>query len=270
MARMILLYALLGLAAGVAVNFVADRALQLMHDKERSRLMRDRRLCAGCNQPTRAGAELALWRFVARRGRCPQCCTRLPLRPVVVEIAGAVIFAYLWAHDVAPAWKYAGAANYLRLALHSAWLFVFLLVTVTDLEHRLILDAVMVPAIALAAIAAAFNPDLSWKAVLLGGAVGFVVFFVAAWAGNAFFGSGALGFGDVVLATFIGLVTGFPLVVLALVLGILAGGVITLLLLVTRIRSLRSAVPYGPFLVIGGVAALLWGMQIANWYFRRG
>lgn len=265
---MFFLYALVGLAAGVGVNYVADRALQLMQDKERARLLRDRRLCASCGQATWDRIEFALWRFVARRGRCT-CGARLPLRPVLVELAGALIFAYLWAHDVAPAWRYAGTANYLRLALHSAWMSVFLLVTVTDLEHRLILNAVMYPAIALALAAALFTPDLSWRAVLIGGVVGFVFFYLAALAGNAFFGSGALGFGDVTLAAFIGLITGFPIVVLALVLGILAGGVITLLLLVTRIRSLRSAVPYGPFLVVGGVAALLWGPQIVQWYFGR-
>jgi len=47
---------------------------------------------------------------------------------------------------------------------------------------------------------------------------------------------------------------------------ILAGGVISLLLIVTRLRSRRDYIPYGPFLVIGGVFALLWGRPIVDDY----
>lgn len=267
---MILLYALAGLLAGSLVNFLADIGpAAWLRDRERARVLPDRRACARCGQPTRSGLESALLRFVLRRGRCAQCAARLPLRPVLVELGAAALFAYLWWHDVDPALWYKGQADVLRLALHSVWLLVFLLITVTDLEHRLILDAMMFPAIGAAVLAAFFTPGMSWRDALIGGAIGFVFFYVAALIGQALFGAGALGWGDVTLATFIGLTTAFPLVLVALVLGILAGGVGTGLLLVTRVRGLRSAVPYGPFLVVGGVATLLWGPQIVRWYFNR-
>jgi leader peptidase (prepilin peptidase)/N-methyltransferase len=274
---MILLYALAGLFAGSLVNFLADVGpAAWLRDRERARLLPDRRACARCGAATRTGLESALLRFVLRRGRCTQCGrqvpgggARLPLRPVLVELGAALIFAYLWWYDIDPAPFHKGQPDALRLALHSAWLLVFLLVTVTDLEHRLILDAMMIPAIGAAVLAAFFTPGVYWRDALIGGALGFVFFYLAALLGQALFGAGALGWGDVTLATFIGLITAFPLVLVALVLGILAGGVVTGVLLLTRVRGLRSAVPYGPFLVVGGVAALLWGPQIVVWYFNR-
>jgi leader peptidase (prepilin peptidase)/N-methyltransferase len=264
------LYALIGLAAGALANWLADIApAAWLRDRERARLLGDRRACARCGQLTRRGLESGLVRLLLRRGRCPNCEARLPWRPVVVELAAALAFGYLWLHDIAPAALHGGQASAPRLVLDSIYVWVLLLVTVTDLEHRLILDAVMLPAIAFAALAGLFASQPGWPSAALGGLVGFVFFFLAAVAGQAIFGSGALGWGDVTLAAFIGLITGFPLVIVALVLGILVGGAVTGLLLVVRLRSLHSTVPYGPFLVAGGLATLLWGPQIVYWYFNR-
>jgi leader peptidase (prepilin peptidase)/N-methyltransferase len=94
-----------------------------------------------------------------------------------------------------------------------------------------------------------------------------VTFYVLAIVGNLLVGPGALGGGDVTLAAFIGAVTGFPLVIEALLITILAGGVISLLLIVTGIRSMRDYIPYGPFLVLGGWVTMLWGWEIAHWFF---
>jgi prepilin signal peptidase PulO-like enzyme (type II secretory pathway) len=70
---------------------------------------------------------------------------------------------------------------------------------------------------------------------------------------------GGLGAGDVKLAAFLGAVVGFPRVISALLLGMLAGGVVVLLLLLLRAVRRGQYLPYGPFLVLGGVVALFWG-----------
>ena len=68
-----------------------------------------------------------------------------------------------------------------------------------------------------------------------------------------------LGMGDVTLATFIGLAVGFPSAIVAVVLGVLMGGLVSGLLLVTRRVTLQSALPYGPYLVVGGLVATVLG-----------
>jgi leader peptidase (prepilin peptidase)/N-methyltransferase len=143
---------------------------------------------------------------------------------------------------------------------------IFALVLITDLERKLILNVVLFPAILLAIVASLLTPGMTWWSALAGGAVGFVFFLVAALVGNALFGSGALGGGDVKLAAFVGLITGFPLVVEALVLTILIGAAVSLVLLVARVRGLSDPIPYGPFLVAGAVVTLLWGYPIAEWF----
>jgi prepilin signal peptidase PulO-like enzyme (type II secretory pathway) len=127
---------------------------------------------------------------------------------------------------------------------------------------------VTVPAILFAVLAGFFTPGMKWWSALIGGGIGFAFFYIAALVGNALFGSGALGEGDVKLAAFVGLITGFPLIVGALILTILLGAAVSLILLITRVRSLRDPIPYGPFLIVGAMVTLLWGYPIVEWILR--
>jgi leader peptidase (prepilin peptidase)/N-methyltransferase len=158
----------------------------------------------------------------------------------------------------------------LHALLNCVYIAVLVVLTATDLEHRLIPNRIILPAIAFALLAGFVANWMSWKAALLGGAVG-LIFFGAAYglAAVLYPGKIALGMGDVTLATFIGLAVGFQGAIVAVVLGVLLGGVISGLLLVTRRVSFQTAIPYGPFLIIGGLIAMFWGQAIINWYFLR-
>jgi Flp pilus assembly protein protease CpaA len=151
------------------------------------------------------------------------------------------------------------------MLLLSLYMAILILITVIDLEHRLVLNRVILPAIVLALIAGLVTPGLSILQALIGGLVGFGVFYLIAMVYP-----GGMGAGDVKLAAFIGLITGFPNIVLAIILTIFAGGLISLLLVVTRVRTMRDYIPYGPFLVIGGILTLFWGQPIMDDYMDRG
>jgi len=89
---------------------------------------------------------------------------------------------------------------------------------------------------------------------LLGGAA-FLILYLG---GQLVFGAEAFGFGDVKLAVFIGMATGLSnlRVAHALIDGVFLGGFVAIILLITRIRSMKQAVPYGPFLVLGTILVL--------------
>lgn len=178
------------------------------------------------------------WLSWARHGRRPKG------RALVVELA----LPLLWALAAAR-W---GAT--IRGGLTGLYLSVLALATVTDLEGRRIYDAVMLPAIALAIVLAPVSPWLgggAWGAWLTGLAIfGF-------FGGLALLTRGGLGGGDATLAAFIGLVTGFPQGLQALAIGILLAGGASLGLLAARRVTLKTAIPYGPFLAFGGAFVLL-------------
>jgi leader peptidase (prepilin peptidase)/N-methyltransferase len=80
---------------------------------------------------------------------------------------------------------------------------------------------------------------------------------------------GGLGFGDVKLAILIGAFTGFLGWDHVLVAGFgafLIGGTVSLVLLVTRLRSRKDAIAFGPFMIAASILAVLWGTPITEWY----
>ncbi len=149
------------------------------------------------------------------------------------------------------------------LALTGIYTAVLVLMLVTDLEQRSIFTIVLLPAIVLAVLAGPFSP-LGWERSVLGGVIAFVlVFAIYVLAGlyarmrKLRIAGGAFGRGDVILATFVGVITGFPAVFYALVYTIfLAGfGVLVFLayqMIVHRRLALSAVIPYGPFFCIAG------------------
>lgn len=242
-----LISAFVGVLVGGLINLLADDL------PERRKPARPH--CPQCGQQYRPALLLGIMRRI--RGRCESCGAPERWRPILVELGTALLFAFLWG------WSGGWSA---RLLVYAVYFAVFVLILVTDLEHRLILHVVTFPAIAFALLASFFT--VTPMAALLGALTGFVVFFLIYVVGGLVFGAGAMGFGDVTLSTLIGAAAGFPMVIVALLNGILVGGVVSILLLLLRVRRVKSKVPYGPFLLIGGVTALLWGEQIVTWYLR--
>jgi leader peptidase (prepilin peptidase)/N-methyltransferase len=139
------------------------------------------------------------------------------------------------------------------LALRSVFVIVLVQVVFFDFEHRLILDRVMFPAMALALIASLFSQP--WWAGIATGLVAGVVFLVLSLVGSAIFKAEALGFGDVKLALFMGLLLGPLPTIQALFYGVLLAGVVSVGYIVWH-RSLKGTIAYGPYLATGALIVL--------------
>lgn len=142
------------------------------------------------------------------------------------------------------------------LVIRSLWVAVLVQVIFFDLEHHLILDRVMFPAMGAAILLSLATAGLGIKQAVITGIAAGVVFLLIALAGALIFRAEALGFGDVKLAAFIGLITGWPFAGQALLYGVLLAGVISILLIVFRIRSMKDSIAYGPFMAAGALIVL--------------
>ncbi|MFZ5916981.1 MAG: prepilin peptidase [Chloroflexota bacterium] len=261
-----LLFALLGLIVGGLLNVLADD----LPRRERPGAP----VCDRCRRPRPWYGWLALSGLLLARGRCTHCGARLPLRHLLVEIATALLFAFLWQ-------RYGPST---RLFFETLYTAILVLLFVTDMEHRLVLHVTTLPAIVLAAAGSLFlsRENYNWRLALLGGGIGFLIVWAMYLAGHLFvrlmeklrghrISEVALGFGDVTLSTFIGLMVGFPGIVFALLLGVLLGGIGGGLYWLVRAVARRSysafsAIPYGPFLIAAGWVVMIWGDEIFLWY----
>jgi leader peptidase (prepilin peptidase)/N-methyltransferase len=261
----IVLFALLGLLVGALINLCADQL-------PRWRRLRQAPFCPYCEQPRPAWAWVSILTYLRFRPECQHCGAPISWRHPLVELGTAVLFAFLW-------YWYGQGKDAAFLVLYTVYSAIFVLVLVIDLEHKLILNVVMYPAWIAALLGSFFHPDpYFYRLALLGGAVGFGILFLIYLLGELFIkvmskvrgkpiNAVAFGFGDVRLGGFIGLVLGFPLVFNAIFIAILLGGLAGLLYwfvgtVILRRYSLFTAIPYGPFLVIGAMIFMFFGPQV--------
>ena len=228
------MYAIVGLVAGLFVNLGADLLPQ-------GEPLRRALFCPHCGNRWPELRWPACLGFLLAR-RCGHCAAPRPWRALAVELTMAGLFAYAWSHFGPSA----------RLWLASLHTVVFALIFVIDLEHRLVLNRVVLGGTVLALAGSLLWGRPPLAQALLGGLSGFAIFLLIALAKP-----GGMGMGDVKLAGLIGLVIGFPGVLLALFMGIMVGGVGALALLLSRRAQRGSYLPYAPFLVTGALVALL-------------
>jgi len=139
------------------------------------------------------------------------------------------------------------------LALRSLFVLVLVQVIFFDFEHRLILDRVMFPSMVLALVVSLFGRPW-WAGIATGLAAG-LLFLLIAVVGAAIFKAEALGFGDVKLALFMGLLLGPLPTVQALFYGVFLAGMVSIAIIVWR-RSMKGTIAYGPYLAAGALITL--------------
>lgn len=163
------------------------------------------------------------------------------------------------------------------LPIWMVYVAVLLLVTVIDIEHRLILFAVVVPASIFALIVAAVappDPDRSFGYYAVSGLVGFAVYFLMFLGGVLFSaatqpGTVAFGFGDVMLGMLSGIMIGWRAFIFSALITVFAGAAGALLYIVAlqvmrRRHRWFTPLPYGPYIVIGTLIMLLFREQVQD------
>jgi leader peptidase (prepilin peptidase)/N-methyltransferase len=192
------------------------------------------------------------------------------LRYVLVELAMAAIAVGLMART-------RFTPEFGILLFYTA---LFLLITVIDVEHRLVLNVVMFPAFAIALVEVVVSGRIEPLRGFAGYAIAQVVVMGFYLLGGLYLWiinrgrenpvtEVAFGFGDVTLATFCGLVVGSRGVVMMLVLTVLLGGLFALLYILLRMVFSRgykahTPLPYGPSIVIAATLMLVWGGPITQ------
>ena len=130
---------------------------------------------------------------------------------------------------------------------------VFAVLALIDVETRRIPNAIVLPALALAACTSWAWPERGAAEGLAGAAVGLGVM-APAYA----LSRGGLGGGDVKMAALVGAAAGYPGALAALLVATASAAVAAAVLLVSRPEGRRATMPYGPFLALGGLAGLMW------------
>jgi len=232
-----------GLAVGSFLNVVAVRL------PERRSLVHPRSACGACASPIAWYDNVPLVSYVILRGRCRSCGTRIsPIYPAVELATAVLLVACLVAFG---------------LTLHAAAAAVFcaalVVITATDITHRIVPNRVVLPAAAVVLVLmTAWEPSVEWAAAGLGASLALLLVALAY--------PGGMGMGDVKLALLMGVALGRAVAV-ALPLGMLFAIVPAIVLFARHGSGARKmAIPFAPFLALGSVVALFAGDALIHAY----
>lgn len=169
-------------------------------------------------------------------------------RTPVVVIVGALSLGALTVRFTDP----------LVAVVFGAYLVALVLLLATDLDQRLLPDVITLPAIPLAFVfsLSGLNPLVPVGVLPIAVAVAIAVPLLL-WVVSIPFGAGAIGQGDLKLLVSVGLMVGPLRLVYGAIYGALLAGVVLVVLLLLRRITLKTFVPYGPFLIIGAIWAVL-------------
>ena len=244
----IALTAIFGAVIGSFLNVVAYR---LPRSKS---LVAPGSQCPGCDTPIKLYDNVPVLGWLLLRGRCRTCRTAIsPRYPAVEALTAALAVAVILV-------EHSTVDKVLGLVLVG----ILVPIALIDLDHQIIPNKITAPAAILAvAIGLALKPSGVPEQLIAGaGAAAFLLVFVFAYPRG-------MGMGDVKLAGVLGLFLGREVgvaIFVAVIAGTLVGAAVMARLGVQRGRKTR--VPFGPFLALGGIVALLAGPAIVHWYLH--
>jgi len=273
---------LLGAAFGSFLNVIA-----LRYDPEKSLLgngvLGGRSYCPHCRATLRWFELIPLVSFLIQGGKCRRCRAAISVRYITIEILCGLLVLLVpqrLGMPLASLFLFTHASVVIIL-----WTFVFLtllLMTLIDMRHMVIPDElnIFLSIIGSALIATGGFDSFAERSLVgiyrplfggesriwqnhIGAALGALAFFVALVLLTR--GRG-MGIGDVKLAGALGLVFGWPDAGLSILAAFLFGGVFGLWALGRGKKTMKSAVPFGPFLALGAVFIFFLGENLLQWY----
>jgi leader peptidase (prepilin peptidase)/N-methyltransferase len=234
-----------GLAIGSFLNVVAYRL------PRGESLAFPRSRCTSCEHEIRPLDNVPVLSWIALHGRCRNCQVRISPRYPAIEALTALVFAaVVLVRGVRP-----------ELALELPFAAMLIAVAAIDFEHKIVPNKVLLPMAVWGLLGDAVLRTSHLPELLISGAGAFLVLFTAALIHPA-----GMGMGDVKLVGVMGLYLGSS-VAPALFIGFLSGTAVGLVLFARYGMAARKMkVPFGPFLALGGLVALLVGPELVHLY----
>jgi leader peptidase (prepilin peptidase)/N-methyltransferase len=139
-------------------------------------------------------------------------------------------------------------------------------VTGTDLTHKIIPNVITIPGMAAGLLGAATVLPVGMVNSVLGLIVGGGILWLLAWLSPYLFGKEGMGGGDIKLLAMVGAFLGWKPALLTIMIGSLTGSVIGISLIALRLIKRDDYIPFGPFLVLGALLSMFFAQPLLDWY----
>ena len=210
--------------------------------------------CEACRRRLAPVELIPILSYLALRGHCRTCRSKIELRVPLVELGTGLVFLLVYL-------RFGVSLRALVAGLFAVWLLV---IAVIDLEQKRILNVLTYPGIAVALAASMLVSRAPDWTVLAGGLLAGGALLAPALASRR-----GMGMGDVKLAALLGFLLGYPIILVGLFLAFVLGGLISMGLLAAGRVGRKETVAFGPYLALGGFLAMLYGADLLGWWLAR-
>lgn len=263
---------LFGLMIGSFLNVVIHR-LPIMMEREWHRncaelqgkeppeetpytLSKPRSACPKCGHMITALENIPVISYLFLRGKCSACKTPISIRYPLIEALTGLLSGLI-------AWKFGYTAQ-----AFGALIFTYVLIALTfiDADTQLLPDDLTLPLVWLGLLFNMSNVFTDIRSAVIGAMAGYLILWAVFWLFKIVTGKEGMGYGDFKLLAAIGAWFGWQLIPAVILLSSVVGSIIGIGLIVFAKHGRNVGIPFGPYLALGGIAALFFGADLSRFY----
>jgi leader peptidase (prepilin peptidase) / N-methyltransferase len=223
-------------------------------ERARFNLIVPRSRCGHCGHQITAIENIPILSWLALRGKCSACGTRIGMRYPLVELGTALLFL--------------GCAATFGASLHTlaAMAFCAVLVALTgiDFDTQLLPDQLTLPLLWLGLLLNVGGLFAPLPDAVIGAAAGYLILWLVYWAFKLATGREGMGYGDFKLLGALGAWFGWQSLAMILLLSSVVGAVVGIGILVVQKKGRQTAIAFGPYLAMAGLITLFFGAQLRS------
>jgi leader peptidase (prepilin peptidase)/N-methyltransferase len=224
----------------------------------RYNLVVPRSTCPACGHRIGALENIPLVSYLALRGKCASCKAGISPRYPVVEALTGALSGYM-------AWRYGFAWHTLAMLVF-VWSMIAL--AFIDLDTFYLPDDITLPLVWAGLLANMGGLFVDLESAVIGAIAGYLALWLVFWGYKLATGKDGMGYGDFKLLAAIGAWLGWKMLPVVILLSSLAGAIVGISLIVFARHGRNVPIPFGPYLVLGGLIALFWGDQLLQYYLQ--
>lgn len=208
--------------------------------------------CANCTNRIKAYDLIPVISYIFLRGKCRYCGEKISIKYPLIEFFTGLIFVGLY-------YKYDISLDLVKYLILASYLIVIGLIDLntTDVYLKTTLSGFIIGVLFL--ILNLYNGEPIGTyiiAAIIGG--GFITTIIIL--------TGGMGWGDAEICALCGIYLGIRLTILTLFLSVILGGIIGVTLILTKKKTRKDYIPFGPYITIAALISILWGEKIIAWY----
>ncbi|MFN0315531.1 MAG: prepilin peptidase [Burkholderiales bacterium] len=261
-----------GLCVGSFLNVVIHRLPKMLENEWRQQcsgllgesapesarynLWVPRSTCPGCGHQIRAWENIPVFGYLLLRGKCSSCGKSIGLRYPLIELLTGLMSAYA-------GWRY-GATLMGAGVLLLCWALIAL--SFIDFDTQLLPDDITLPLLWVGLLVNTTGTFVPLQEAVIGAAAGYLALWSVYWLFKLVTGKEGMGYGDFKLLAALGAWLGWKMLLPVVLLSSISGAIIGIGLILFARHGRSVPIPFGPYLVLGGLVALFWGDSLLRGY----